>query len=73
MSSKEKNSEFSFEQEMPIIAAARENHVIPMPAIARRTLLVGGTAVGASLLLVKWLKRIVLRQWSGLTLLWRSP
>src|SRR6266436_6316778 len=51
MSSKEKNSEFSFEQEMPIIAAARENHVIPMPAIARRTLLVGGTAVGASLLL----------------------
>jgi pimeloyl-ACP methyl ester carboxylesterase len=51
MRSKEKNSQFSFKQDRPIIAAARENHVIPMPAMARRTLLLGGTVVGASLLL----------------------
>jgi hypothetical protein len=51
MSGNEKNLEINFEQDMPIIAAAREKHVIPMPAISRRTLLVGGTAVGASLLL----------------------
>ena len=36
MSSNEKNLEISFEQDMPAIAAAGENYVIPMPAISRR-------------------------------------
>jgi hypothetical protein len=51
MRSNEKNLEISFEQDMPAIAAAGENYVIPMPAISRRAFLTGGTAVGASLLL----------------------
>ncbi len=46
-----KTLEISFEQDMPIIAAAGEKYAIPMPAFSRRILLVGGTAVGASLLL----------------------
>jgi pimeloyl-ACP methyl ester carboxylesterase len=36
---------------MPASAVVREKCVIPVPAISRRTLLAGGTAVGASLLL----------------------
>jgi pimeloyl-ACP methyl ester carboxylesterase len=47
----EKNLEISFGQDMPAIAAAREEHVIPMPAVSRRTFLAGGTAAGASRLL----------------------
>ena len=43
MSSNEKNLEISFEQDMPAIAAAGENYVIPMPAISRRAFLMGGT------------------------------
>src|SRR5580704_2417867 len=38
-------------QDMPASAVVREKYVIPIPAISRRTLLAGGTAVGASLLL----------------------
>jgi hypothetical protein len=48
----EKNLEISFEQDMRVIAASRENKcVIPVPALSGRISLVGGTALGASLLL----------------------
>lgn len=51
MGSTEKTLEISFEWDMPAIAAPREEYVIPMPAISRRTFLAGGTAVRAGLLL----------------------
>lgn len=51
MSSNKNNSEISFEQDMPVIAAAREKYVIAMPEISRRTLLGAGRGVSASLLL----------------------
>jgi pimeloyl-ACP methyl ester carboxylesterase len=51
MSVNENNLEISFEQDMPIIAAGGEKYVIPMPAFSRRILLLGGTALGATLLL----------------------
>jgi hypothetical protein len=51
MSVNEKNLEISFEEDMPIIAAAAEKYVISTPAFSRRILLMGGTALGASLLL----------------------
>ena len=51
MSSNKSNSEISFEDDMPIIAAAREKYEILMPEVSRRTLLAGGGAVSASLLL----------------------
>ena len=46
-----KNVEIRFEPDMPISAAAGKTDVIPMAAFSRRTLLVGGTAVGSNLLL----------------------
>jgi pimeloyl-ACP methyl ester carboxylesterase len=47
----ENTLEIGSAQDMPASAAAREKYVIPAPAISRRTFFVGGTAVGASLLL----------------------
>jgi pimeloyl-ACP methyl ester carboxylesterase len=51
MSDNEKNPEINFKQYMPDSAASEEKNVIPLPAFSRRNLLVGGSAVGASLLL----------------------
>ncbi len=51
MSVHEKDLEISFEQDMPIFAVGGEECVIPTPAFSRRNLLVGGTALGATLLL----------------------
>jgi hypothetical protein len=51
MSGNGRNSEISFGQHMPAIAAAGEEIVSSMPAVSRRTFLAAGTAVGASLLL----------------------
>jgi hypothetical protein len=45
------SDEISFGQDMPAIAAAREEIVSSMPAVSRRTFLATGTAAGASLLL----------------------
>src|SRR5580692_737566 len=51
MSSDERPLEISVGQDRPASAVVRGKYVIPAPAISRRTLLSGGTAVGASLLL----------------------
>ena len=51
MSVHEKNLEISFEQDMPIFAVGGEECVIPTPAFSRRNLLLGWTALGATLLL----------------------
>jgi len=51
MSGNERNSEISFGQHVPAIAAAGDEIVSSMPAVSRRTFLAAGTAVGASLLL----------------------
>src|SRR5579871_6082804 len=51
ISDNEKNTEINFRQYMPGGAASEEQNVIPLPAFSRRNLLVGGSAMGASLLL----------------------
>jgi pimeloyl-ACP methyl ester carboxylesterase len=51
MSGNKNNSCISCEQNLPVVAAARERYLLPLPSISRRTLLAGGAAVGASPLL----------------------